>query len=256
MRRFENRVVAVIGAGSGMGRSAAMRMAAEGGHVYVVDLSGPSADRVAAEINEGGGSAVAVAMDASDVDALRELYARIDREHGVLHAVHFQVGVPGPDGLDVSEESWASTVDVNLKAAYYATTLCFDLLEKAGGKGSISITSTAAAIIGSPRSPIYSMTKGALLPYTRALALVGAKRGIRVNVICPGMIDTPMLPSFFGAGQDASSAELIDRFKNTIPLGRACHPDEVGAVIAFLNSDDASYVTGTTLPIDGGVTVQ
>ncbi|MGC9667596.1 SDR family NAD(P)-dependent oxidoreductase [Planosporangium sp. 12N6] len=255
LARFEGRVVLVIGGGSGMGRAAARRMAAEGGTVWVGDLNRASAEKVATEIEEAGGKAVGVGIDAADVDALRALYARIDAEHGVLHAVHYQVGIPGPSGLEMGEEDWQRVMDVNMKSAYYSATLAFDLLEKANGAGSLTLTSTAAAIIGSPRSPIYSMTKGALPPLARSLALLGGKRGIRVNVVAPGMVETPMLSSFFPGSEDRDPAELMANFRNTVPLGRGAQPEEIGNVIAFLNSDDASYVTGVTIPVDGGATV-
>ncbi|MFJ6565308.1 SDR family NAD(P)-dependent oxidoreductase [Streptomyces sp. NPDC091412] len=255
LERFADRVVLVIGAGSGMGRSAALRIASEGGHVWVADIDEDSAKKVAAEIDEAGGRAVGVRLDAADIPALTDLYARIDREHGVLHAVHYQVGIPGPAGLAVSEDEWQRTMDVNMKSAYYATTLCCDLLERAGGKGSITMTSTAAAIIGSPRSPLYSMTKGAILPFARSLALIGAKRGIRVNVVAPGMVETPMLSSFFPGAGDKDTAELMASFRSSVPLGRGAQPEEIGNVIAFLNSDDASYLTGVTIPVDGGATI-
>jgi NAD(P)-dependent dehydrogenase (short-subunit alcohol dehydrogenase family) len=256
MNRYEGRVVLLIGAGSGMGRAAALRIGSEGAHVWVADLDGASAEKVAAEIEEAGGTATGVQVDATDVDALRALYARIDAEHGVLHAVHYQVGIPGAAGLDIDEAAWQQSMDVNMKSAFYSATIGFDLLEKAGGKGSITMTSTAAAIVGSGRAPLYSMTKGALPPLARSLAVVGGKRGIRVNVVAPGMVETPMLTSFFPGSEGKEPAELMAGFKDVLPLGRGAQPEEIGNVIAFLNSDDASYITGVTLPVDGGFTIQ
>lgn len=255
MLRYEGRVVLVIGAGSGMGRSAALRMGAEGAFVWVADIDEESAVVVAAEISAAGGSSLGVGLDATDTAALRELFSRIDREHGVLHAVHYQVGIPAAAGLDVDDSAWQLAMDVNMKSAFYSATLGFDLLEKAAGKGSVTLTSTAAAIIGSPRSPLYSMTKGALLPLARSLAVIGGRRGIRVNVVAPGMVETPMLASFFPGAEGKATSELMAGFRDTVPLGRGAQPEEIGSVIAFLNSDDASYVTGATIPVDGGATI-
>ncbi|GAB92056.1 SDR family NAD(P)-dependent oxidoreductase [Gordonia rhizosphera] len=256
MNRFENRIAAVIGGGSGMGRAISHRLAAEGAFVYVTDLSEEAAEKVTAEIEEKGGKGKAVRVDATDTASLQALFDTIEAEHGVLHVLHAQVGMPGPGGLELDDAAWQRNIDVNVKTAYYSTTMAFPLLRKANGKGSVTLTSSTSALIGSPFSPIYSMTKGSLVPFGRALALNGAKDGIRVNVICPGQVKTPMLAQFFGREPGADVSALTADFVKTIPLGRGAEPEEIASVIAFLNSDDASYVTGTTIPVDGGLTAQ
>lgn len=240
-----------------MGRATSLRLAAEGAHVHVADLSGDSAKAVAEEIVAAGGAADAHALDATSNDDLRSFYAAIDDQHGKLHIVHNQVGMPGPAGLDISNEDWQRSIDVNVKAVFYGATLAFDLLKKADGKGSVSFTASTSALIGSPFSPIYSLTKGSLPAFARALALVGAPDGIRVNCICPGQVDTPMLATFFGREPGADVKALTQEFVETmIPLGRAARPEEIAGVVAFLASDDAGYVTGVTIPVDGGQTAK
>ena len=129
-------------------------------------------------------------------------------------------------------------------------------MKKADRKGSITMTASTAALIGSPFSPLYSLTKGALTAYARALALVGGPDGVRVNVICPGPVDTPMLPTFFGRDPGADMADLMSGFIGLVPLGRPATPEEIAGVVAFLASDDAGFVTGVTIPIDGGLTAR
>ena len=256
MNRFEGRVAAVVGGGSGMGRAIARRLASEGAHVLVVDRDPALAAEAAAELTAAGHAAVAENVDATDVAALKDLFARVDSEHGALHVLHNQVGIPGPAGMDVSEADWDVNVAVNMKSMWFSCAEALEVLKKAGGKGSITLTASTSAIIGSPFAPLYSMTKGALPSFGRALALYAAPFGVRANVICPGMVETPMLSSFFTRtpGVDVEAARA--RSVANIPLGRAAQPEDIAGVVSFLASDDAAYVTGQTIAVDGGVTVQ
>lgn len=251
--RFEDRVAVVIGGGSGMGRATCHRLAAEGAYVHVADVNAGAAKAVAEEIVASGGSAEPEQVDATSVADLRGLFDRLDQQHGKLHVLHNQVGMPGPAGIEVSDADWQRNLDVNVKSAFYGATLGFELLKRADRKGSVTFTASTSALVGSPYSPIYSLTKGAIVAFTRALALYGAPHGIRVNVICPGSVDTPMLPQFFGREAGADVADLMGAFIANIPLGRAAKPEEIASVVAFLASDDAAMVTGVAIPVDGGV---
>jgi NAD(P)-dependent dehydrogenase (short-subunit alcohol dehydrogenase family) len=252
-RRLENRIAAVIGGGSGMGRAICHRLAAEGAFVYVADLNGGAAKTVTEEILADGHAAQPEEVNAASVADLRALFDRIDKQHGRLHILHNQVGMPGPAGIEVSEEDWQRNMDVNVKSAFYGATLGYELLKRSEGKGSITFTASTSALIGSPYSPIYSLTKGAVVAFTRAMALYAAPDGIRANVICPGSVETPMLAQFFGREPGADVADLMSGFIANIPLGRAAKPDEIASVVAFLASDDAAMVTGVTIPVDGGL---
>lgn len=257
---LEGRIAVVTAAGSGMGRASAQLFAAEGATVVVVDLDRAAAEAVAGEIEQAGGRAVAEPCDVADVEQLRDVFERVEREFGVLHVLYNHAGIPGPAGIeDVSEEEWERAIGVNLKSAWYGTAFGLPLLRRAGGRGSIIYTASVSGLVGSTLSPLYSMAKGGIVNYTRGIALALAKEGIRANVICPGPIDTPMLPQFFGRTPEAMAhaRENISEFMaQAVPMARAGDPTEIAAAALFLASDASSYITGVALPVDGGYTAR
>jgi NAD(P)-dependent dehydrogenase (short-subunit alcohol dehydrogenase family) len=250
--RLKDRIALVTAGGSGMGRAGCRRFAQEGAQVIVTDLDAAAAKETVALVERDGGSAEAHRLDVADVGAVTALVRQVREQYGVLHVLYNHAGVPGASGLDIDEAAFDFAVDVNLKGAYFLTGQCEDLLRAAGGTGSVIFTASVSGLVGSPLSPLYSMTKGGVVLLMKSLALRFGPAGIRVNAICPGPIATPMLPRFFGRDTDSDVSDVIERFTANVPLGRRGQPEEIANVAAFLASDDASFVTGVALPVDGG----
>ena len=252
--RLKDRVAVVTGGASGMGRATARKFVAEGAHVVIADVDEVAATAVAAELSASGpGSASVHALDVTDLSRLKGLIDFVEREFGILHVLYNNAGYPGPSGLDAAPDEFDKTVDINLKAGYYATSYAIPLLNKAVPHASVIFTSSTSGIVGSPLSVLYSATKGAVVLMAKSMALSLGSTGIRVNVICPGPTDTPMLPRFFGRDNVEGLSEKIDGFvQASIPLQRLATSEDVAGAALFLASDESSFVTGVALPVDGG----
>lgn len=253
MKRLEGRIALITAAGSGMGRAGALRFASEGAHVIVSDIDEAAAQKVTDEIVAAGGKAVARHLDVSDLEALREIFEWIETEYGILHVLYNHAGIPGASGLDVTPEQYEKAMDINLRSAFFATQYAVPLLKKAAPHASIIFTSSTSGVVGSPFSPLYSLAKGGITVFMKAVAKRLGPDGIRSNAILPAMIETPMLSEFFGRDTGADVESLKAEFAKKVPLARAGSPEEVAAAAAFLASDDASWVTGTALALDGGL---
>jgi NAD(P)-dependent dehydrogenase (short-subunit alcohol dehydrogenase family) len=248
--------VALITAGaSGMGRSGAEAFAREGAHVIVADVNEGAAKETVAAIEAEGGSATAAVVDVRDLGALRELADSVTKEHGKLHVLYNNVGIPGAAGLDLSPEDWDTGLEINGRASFFLSGYLVDALKAAGG-ASVIFTSSTSGLVGSPYSPMYSFTKGGVIALVRSMALAYAADGIRVNAIAPGSVETPGLPGFFRIDDPEEIEKRKAAFFATIPLGRASQPEEIAQVALFLASDMSSYITGVTIPVDGGITAK
>lgn len=251
---LQNKVALISAGASGMGRAGAERFAEQGAFVYVVDRDEAATQAVVDGIKERGGQAEGIVVDVRDLEALRGVADRVEEQHGVLHILYNNVGIPGAAGMDLSIEDWDALIEINARASFYLTNYLTEALKKADG-ASIIFKSSSSGLVGSPWSPLYSFTKGGLIALVRSLALALAPDKVRVNAIAPGSVETPGLPGFFRA-----SPEEVEERKKTffaqIPLGRASQPEEIADVALFLASDMSSYITGITIPVDGGLTAK
>lgn len=257
MRRFEGRAGLITAAGSGMGRAGAVRLGSEGARVAVVDRDGGEAERTVEAVREAGGEAHAIAADLRDLERAGAIVAEAVAALGPLAFVWNHLGHPGPskvEGMDPADLELA--LDLNVKSAIATTAAALPTLRET--KGALLFTASTAGVIGSRYSPVYSAVKHAIVGFTKALALRHAAEGIRVNVLCPGPIDTPMFKDFGSRTDQAQRTreEVEAATVQVVPMRRLGTAPEAAAAAAFLLSDDASYVTGATLAVDGGYTAQ
>ncbi|MBO3682247.1 SDR family NAD(P)-dependent oxidoreductase [Streptomyces sp. NEAU-YJ-81] len=251
--KLQDRVAVVTAGGSGMGQASARRLAADGATVVVADINKESARETVELIESDGGSAEVAEVDVADVDGLKGLFADIDQRHRRLDILFNNAGIPGAAGIEITLEEWDRAVNINMRGAYFATMYALPALRRAEGRGAVIFNASTGGLVGSPGAPLYGMTKGGVVLLMQSLALTLASEGVRVNAVCPGMMDTPMLPRFFSREENPAIEEKIPSYvKRQVPMGRLGQPGEVADVVAFLASDDARFVTGVAMPVDGG----
>ena len=247
-RRLEGKVCVITGAGGGMGREAALVFAAEGAKVCVADVDGEAAERTVAE----AGDAFAVQVDVSDGASVEAMYQAAADRFGGIDVLYNNAGISPADDASILEtdpEAWDRVLDVNAKGVY----LCCKhgiphLLERGGG--SVINVASFVALVGAATSQIaYTASKGAVLSLSRELAVEFARRGVRVNALCPGPVETLLLMRIFG--EDPAAYE---RRRLHLPMGRLAQPREIVNAALFLASDESSYVNGSTFLVDGGLT--
>ena len=250
MGRLAGRIALVTGAGNGLGRAMAAALAREGAHVHVADLDGAAAARVAVEIREAGGTASEHAADVTLGQDVSAVLRSIGTAHGKLDILVNNAGLNvRSDFRHLSEADWVKVRDVNLDGVVRLAREGFDLLRKSGNASLINIASIMGDH-GMRQLVAYSATKGAVIALTKGLAVEFAPFGIRVNALCPGFVETALtaralkIPAFAKA--------LIDK----TPMRRFGKPEEIAAAAVFLASDEASFVTGAALVVDGGMTAQ
>ncbi|MES2979878.1 MAG: SDR family oxidoreductase [Pseudomonadota bacterium] len=249
----------ITAAGSGMGEAGAKLFAEQGASVLVVDINGAAAEKTAADIRAMGGQAVACVGDLTSEEFSRQIVAKTVETFGRLDFVWNHAGHPGPLGLtDATTADVDFALNLNVRSVMFTTAEALKVMNAQGG-GAILFTASTSGLVGSKYSPVYSAAKFGVIGLARSLARAHAGEGIRVNVICPGVTDTPMLRSFVRRpgqqeGSDKDLEALVAQRAAQGPMGRPARPEEVANVALFLLSDEASYVTGVALPVDGGLT--
>ncbi len=249
--RLSNKRAVVTGAGTGIGAACARKFAAEGCAVAIVDVDGVRANTVAGEISEAGGAAIGIAADVSEAESIAAAFDVAEARFGGVDIVMNNAGIVHPDDGDVAETpdaAWDRTIDINVKGVFLGCKFGVPALKRRGG-GAILNTASIVALVGSSPSQIaYTASKGAVVAMTREIAVCYARQGIRANAICPGPIATEMTKQVMGG------ADLAEAYRQHLPMGRMGTPEEIADMAAYLVSDEASYVTGQTISVDGGLT--
>ncbi len=244
--RLEGRVAVVTGGASGIGLATVRRFAAEGAKVVIGDVD-PAAGKVAAD--EVGG--LFVATDVTDQAAVENLFRQAFDTYGSVDIAFNNAGISPPDDnsiLDTGLEAWRRVQEVNLTSVYLCCKAAIPYMQRQG-KGSIINTASFVAVMGAATSQIsYSASKGGVLAMSRELGVEFAREGIRVNALCPGPVNTPLLTELFAKDPERAQRRLVH-----VPMGRFGEPDEIAAAVAFLASDDSSFITANTFLVDGGI---
>lgn len=245
-RLIEGRLALITGAGQGNGRALAIGLAAAGARVIVTDLNAETVNQTADLVREAGGTAYADKLDVTDAAACKAFAELIAREVGTVDLLVNNAGIIIREGSDSpkAESNWRLTMDVNVNGTFNVTYAFLPALKAT--KGTIVNVASIAAYAGQGGSLGYSPSKGAIKMLTQSFAAELAKDGVRVNALAPGVIETPMT----AATRD--NPERLDKFMTRIPMGRVGQPDELVGPVVFLSSRLATYVTGVTLPVDGG----
>jgi NAD(P)-dependent dehydrogenase (short-subunit alcohol dehydrogenase family) len=251
MPRLSGKRAIITGAGSGIGRASALRFAEEGARVLAVDLAEDGVKETVTQIARAGGQAEALAADAAEDAVVADLVQKCLREWGGLEAVFANAGVPGPVDtiLDVEAADWWPVLRVNLVGPFLAIKHAGRAMAAAGG-GSIICTASVAGLRSGAGGTPYSASKAGVISLVQTAAYQLAGTGVRVNAICPGLIETGMTKPIYEGARAAGKEHKIGQLN---PLKRGGQPREIAAMAAFLASDDASYVNGQAFAVDGGL---
>jgi NAD(P)-dependent dehydrogenase (short-subunit alcohol dehydrogenase family) len=245
-QRLDGRVAVITGGAGGIGLAAARRLASEGAHVVIADIEAASGQAAAESV--GG---LFVRVDVTDPAAVAFMFETAHDTYGSVDIAFNNAGISPPDDdsiLDTGIDAWRRVQEVNLTSVYLCCKHVLPYMQRQG-KGSIINTASFVAVLGAATSQIaYTASKGGVLAMTRELGVQFAREGIRVNALCPGPVNTPLLQELFAKDPERAARRLVH-----IPMGRFAEPDEIAGAVAFLASDDSSFITASTFLVDGGI---
>ena len=251
--QLSGKVAVVTGGASGIGESVARLLARQGAHVWLLERDAERAQRVVEEIIGAGGRASFTKCDVASASDVAQAFAALDRDQGRLDILINNAGIAHIGNVEATSESDFDRIyAVNVKGAYHCLREAIPLLRRAGG-GAIVNLSSIAALVGLEDRFAYSTSKGALTAMTLSVARDYVSHGIRCNCVCPARVHTPFVDGFLARNFAGREAEVFERLSRAQPVGRMGKPEEVAALVLYLCSDEAAFITGGIYPIDGGV---
>ena len=246
---LKDKVILITGGSSGIGKSTAELVASEGAVVVIGDIQDEEGKETASKIVKNGHQASYLRMDVTDFESVKKVTEEVSSRHGRLDGAFNNAGIEGPTAKisDYENLDWKNVLDVNLTGVYNCIKCQIDEMQKQASGGSIVSTSSAAGLIGIPGASGYNSAKHGVIGLSKTIALEYASKNIRVNAVCPGFIETPMLERVTDA-----SIKIREQLIKMVPMKRVAKPSEIADAVAWLLSERSSYVTGVALPVDGG----
>ncbi len=252
--RLAGRTSVITGGGSGIGRATSILMSQNGAKVVVADVDSRGGEETAREIRKHDGEAIFVKANVSKTGEVTNLMRAAVRKFGSIDILFNNAGIPGPHSItETSEEEWDRVLSINLKGVFLCSKYAIPHMIRNKG-GAIVNTASAVGLVGSAGQAAYCASKGGVVILTKAMALDCAASGIRVNCVCPGFVETPMVERFLSRIGASERRKVVEGLKKLHPLGRFAKPEEIAEAVVYLVSDEASFVTGCAFPVDGGWT--